>query len=143
MQISLVKEELAAAVRAAGIPNLDTYGFVPDRPSLPCFFAGEVEINPNVTFGGCDTADITCTVFVSAADDKDGQQMLDKLLSRSGTYSIRAALLAARGDPGDAALNGQADDLSIVAINGYRKYNVDDSGFYGADIVVRVIGGVD
>lgn len=141
MDLSLVKAELAAAVAAAEIPNLDTYSFVPDRPSIPCFYAGEVAIEPNNTFGGSDVAEVTCRVLVSHADDADGQLLLDKYLSRSGDHSIRAALFAARGEPGELALNGAADDVVVVRIDGYRVFaDSENNAFYGADITVRVIG---
>lgn len=143
MDYSLVKQELAAAVAAANIPNLDAYSYLPSMPHLPCFVATEVSINPNTTFGGCDTAEITCSIFVSGADDLDGQRLLDQLISRDGAYSIRAALLAARGAPGEAALNGAADDLSIERIDGYGLINAGDNNlYYGANITVRVIGSV-
>lgn len=142
MNISQVKAELVAAVRAADIPQLDCYPFAPAKPSVPCFYTGEVVIDPNGSFGaGCDIAEITCRVLTSAADDADGQALLDLYLSRTGDHSIRAALLAARSEPGEFALNGAADDLNIARIDGYRM--LTDSGnesFYGADITVRVIG---
>jgi hypothetical protein len=141
MDVSLVKAELAAAVAALNIPNLDCYAFVPAKPSVPCFYTGEVLIEPNNTFRGSDVADVTCRVLTSTADDADGQLLLDRYLSRSGTYSIRAALLAARGAPGQLALNGRADDLSIVRIDGYRMLVDPENGsYYGADLTVRVIG---
>jgi hypothetical protein len=143
MNIYQVKTELAAAVRAAEIPYLDTYAFAPSKPSVPCFYVGEVSIDPNNTFGaGCDVAEVTCRVLVSSAEDADGQKLLDQYLSRTGDHSVRAALLEARGEPGVAALNGAADDLKIVRIDGYRM--LTDPGndtYYGADITVQVIGG--
>jgi hypothetical protein len=121
MDISRSRPSWPLAVAALEIPNLDTYAFAPAKPSIPCFYVGEVSIEPNNTFGdGCDVAEVTCRVLVSTADDADGQLLLDQYLSRTGTYSIRAALLAARGDPGELALNGKADDLMIVRIDGYR-----------------------
>lgn len=143
MQLAVVKAELAAAVEAASIPELDVYSFVPDAPHPPCFYPGECTFAPNNAFGngGFDIVDITCRVLTSAADDKDGQARLDKYLSRSGEYSIRAALLAARGAPGELALNDAADDLKIVRIDGYRMITSSTGpAFYGAQIVVQVIG---
>lgn len=142
MQIARVKRELAAAVEAAGIARLECYGFSPSAPAVPAFTVGAVVIDPNTTFGGADTAEITCTVLTSMADDLDGQDLLDTLLSRDDPQSIRAALLAARGEPGELALNGAADDVHVLRIDGYRMvaYGGDDSTYYGADITVRVIG---
>lgn len=142
MQISQVRRELAEAVKSANIPRLACYGYIPSAPTVPAFVVGAVQIEPNNTFGGCDTAEITCTVVTSLADDQDGQALLDDLLSRDGATSIRQALLAARGEPGEYALNGAADDLSIVRIDGYRQitWSDDASTYYGADITVRVLG---
>lgn len=141
MDISLVKQELAAAVKAAGIPKLDAYSYLPTTPHLPCFFAGEVSIEVNNTFGGSDVAIVTCTIFVSAADDLDGQRLLDQLISRDGPMSVRAALLDARGAPGELALNGAAADFSIDRIDGYGLIQVGNNDtFYGANLTVRVIG---
>jgi hypothetical protein len=142
MQIARVKAAIRDAVIAAEIPNLDCFSFVPDDPPFPCFYAGEVTIEPNTTFGtGSDQADIMCRVLVGAADDADGQALLDQYLSRAGAYSIRAALLAARGAPGDFALGGAADDFLIVRIDGYRMIpSPNQELLYGAQILVRVIG---
>lgn len=138
MDLSVVRQELANA--ADTIAGLTCYGYVPDSISEPCFYAGEVEIDPKQTYGGSDVALVTCRVLVSKADDRSGQMALDGYLSRSGAKSIRAALLAARGAPGELALNGAADDLSIERIQGYRIYETADSKYYGAEIIVKVIG---
>lgn len=141
MQIATVKAALRDAVLVAEIPELDCFAFVPDDPPFPCFYAGEVTIEPNQSFGGYDQAEIVCRVLVSASDDADGQARLDQYLSRSGQYSIRAALLAARGAPGELALGGAADDLLIVRIDGYRMIPTPNQELaYGAQITVRVIG---
>jgi hypothetical protein len=141
VQIATVKAALSDAVNAAAIVGLNCYPFVPDDPETPCFYPAEVILNPQTTFGGCDTADITCRVLVGGSEDLDSQQLLDQLLSRAGAQSIRTALDAARGAPGEAALDGAADDLSIVRIDGYRQVpGPDEKSYYGANITVRVLG---
>ncbi|WP_328465532.1 hypothetical protein OHA21_43835 [Actinoplanes sp. NBC_00393] len=142
MEPSVVKKALAAAVRAKSIPQLECYSYSPHAPTVPAFTIGEVSINPHETFRGMETYDVTCSVLTSTADDEAGQELLDKLLAKSGTYSVREALLDARGAPGELALDGAADDLSIERIDGYRMlaYAGQDSTYYGADITVRVIG---
>jgi hypothetical protein len=151
VEISVVKAALAAAVRAAdinipGVGRLECYAHSPASPNVPAFTCGQVAIDPLGTFGpggpGMESLDITCSVLTSTADDDGGQQLLDKLISKDGPYSIRAALLAARGEPGEAALDGAADDVWVVRIDGYRMLQYADEGaqYYGADITVRVIG---
>lgn len=148
MDYSLVKQALADAVTAYNIPNFDAYSYLPDNPHLPCFVAGEVDIQVNNSFGpgpgGFDIATVTCSVFVTDADDLDGQRKLDQLISRTGAYSIRQALWAARGLPGQAALGGLCDDLSLDRIDGYGMIALGDNrNYYGANLHVRLIGSGD
>lgn len=147
--VSLVKQRLAAAVDAAAITwttggktmKLTCYSYMPNDPELPCFVAGEVQIKVHNTMRGADVLIVTCTVFVSASEDLDAQQLLDQLISNEGTASVRNALLAARGLPGQAALSGAADDLAIDEVNGYGLIQVGgNDAYYGANIIVRVIG---
>jgi hypothetical protein len=145
VQLKLVKQAIANAVAAAEIPELDCFPFVPAEPPIPSFYVGEVTLDPNQSFaptpGGHDEADIVCRVLSSAADDADGQARLDDYLSRSGPYSIRAVLNAARGLPGQLALGGTCDDFVITRIDGYRMIPTSNQGAaYGAQITVRVIG---
>ncbi|WP_433537596.1 hypothetical protein ACQPZK_07575 [Micromonospora sp. CA-249363] len=139
MNVSQVRKELANAVDT--IPGVVCYGYYPDSVNVPCFFPADVELDTNQSYGGYDKATITCLVLVSSADDKSGQKLLDELLSRTGPKSVRAALNAARGEPGEYALNGAADDFSIKRIQGYRKYKFgDEQAYFGAEIVVEVLG---
>jgi hypothetical protein len=143
MQIQLVRERLAAAVAGVRGSNgevLQCFGYTPDAVTPPTFYAGEVTLNPNGTFNGFDTARVVCRVLTSHSDDKEGQRLLDELLRRTGESSIRAALLAARGAPGELALGGACDDLNVDAIQGYRLYRVGADVYFGAEIVVNVIG---
>lgn len=140
MQISLVRNALADAVRDPIVPGLNALGYVPDTVPAPCFYAGEVDIDPNFVFGGAYLATVTCRLLVSRTDDQSGQQLLDEYLSRTGPKSVIAALLAARGAPAEPALGGLADDLLIESIGAYRLYLVGETQFYGAEIRVRVVG---
>jgi hypothetical protein len=62
--------------------------------------------------------------MVSRADDLSGQATLDALLSGSGPASLKAAIEAARGAPGQAAPGGAADDLQVVRAQSYRLYEM-------------------
>lgn len=152
MRISLVKTALREAVRAADINipklgRLECYNHSPSNPNVPAFTCGQVVIDPLGTFlgtnrRGMQTLDFTCSVLTSTGEDDAGQQWLDELISLDGPYSITQALLAARGEPGELALGGAADDLFVQRIDGYRmlSYGGEDQNYYGADITVRVIG---
>jgi hypothetical protein len=139
VNISALRQAIADAVDA-GVPALTCFGYVPDSVPEPCFYAGEVEIDPHNSFGGDDAVTVRCRVLVSRSDDKSGQAALDGYLSRTGTSSIRAALEAARGAPGQSALGGLCDDLVVRAITGYRLYLVGENTYYGAEFVVQAFG---
>lgn len=139
MQIGTVRRELANAVRTA-VPELNATGFMPSKVAVPHFAVGEVELDMNRTMTGSDQAVITCYVLVSRGEDDDSQALLDEFMSRSGPRSVRAALLAARGAPGELALNGAADDLGLLPSAGYRLYQVGEYQYFGATLRVQVIG---
>lgn len=145
MDVSIVRQRLADAVRdgvtlPAPLPKLQTFGYAPGTIDPPCFYAGEVDIDPNMDFGDDDKVIIVCRVLTSTADDKTGQLILDKLLCRKGLTSVRRALLAAAGGPGEYALGGAADDINVVKIDAYRLYRIGTETFFGAEIRVLAIG---
>lgn len=140
MDVGPIRDALADAVRVA-VPTLNCFGYCPDSVPEPCFYVGEVEIDFDKTFGrGMDELRVTCRLLVSRADDRAGQAALDTYLAGSGATSIKAALVAARGAPGVAALGGLCDDLHLVRVQGYRMYQVGEVQFYGAEMIVRIIG---
>ena len=140
MEPGAIRDGLAAAVKT-GVPSLNTFGYCPDAIPEPCWYAGEVEIDFDRAFGrGMDELRITCRLLVSRADDKSGQAALDRYLAGSGPDSVKAAIEAARGAPGEAALGGLCDDLHLMRVQGYRMYQVGEVQFYGAEMIVRIIG---
>lgn len=137
MDISAVRLALATQcddVVDPGGRKLHCLGFVPTSVPEPCFYAGEVEIEPNVTFGDDEEILIRCRVLVSMADDRQGQLRLDKFLSRTGSSSIRAAIMA------DQTLGGLVDTLVVEKITGYGMYEIGVDRFFGAEIPVRIWG---
>ncbi|GGZ80261.1 hypothetical protein ACFOOM_07585 [Streptomyces echinoruber] len=145
MQISAVRDAIAAAARAvvlpAGIPRLTCTGYTPDSVTEPHFFVGEVEVTYDRTMGrGLDQLDFTCRVLVGRQDDRAGQRVLDALLSGGGPASLKAAIEAARGAPGQPALGGLADDLHVMRVQGYRWYEHQGTTYVGAELVIKVIG---
>lgn len=145
MQISLIRDAIADAARVvvlpAGIGKLTSTGYVPDAVVVPCFFVAEVEVTYDKTMGrGTDELMFTCRVLAGRADDRSTQRILDAMLSGAGAASLKAAIEAARGVPGEMALGGAADDLHIERVQGYRWYEHAGSTYLGAELVVKVIG---
>lgn len=145
MQIALIREALAdaaaAVVMPAGVPKLTCTGYVPDSVTEPHFFTGEVDVDFDKAMGRrLDELTVTCRVLVGRADDRASQQVLDALLSGSGPASLKAAIEAARGAPGEYALGGLADDLHLMRIQGYRWYEHAGNTYVGAELVIKVIG---
>jgi hypothetical protein len=132
--VELVDVRAGLAAAAAAVPGLNTSPHAPDAVHVPHFYPGESEINYDQTFGaGVDEAIITCYVLTAAGDDKDGQALLDQLLGR-GPMSIKKALEA------DRTLGGKCMDLRVRRIQAYRRYGTGTDTFFGAQIVVYVIG---
>lgn len=145
MGIQEVFTGLANAVRAAEIivggAELTCYDYTPDSIVAPAFYAGEVEIEPNIDFSGdTDTLTVVTRVMCARTDDKAGQKALLALLARKGPTSVRAAILAAAGEPGEFALGGACDDINIISVRGMRGYTIGTTNYVGAEIRVLAIG---
>lgn len=145
MQISPIRDAIADAARVVVLPTgigaLTCTGYVPDSVVAPCFFVGEVDINYDRTMGrGTDELLFTCRVLAGRADDQSAQRILDALLSGAGPASLKQALEAARGAPGQMALGGLADDLHLERVQGYRWYEHAGASYVGAELAVKVIG---
>ncbi|OQR64777.1 hypothetical protein B6E66_07405 [Streptomyces maremycinicus] len=145
MQISAVREALAEAARAvvlpAGLPKLTSSGYVPDAVIAPHFFVAEYEQDFDKAMRrSLDELVFTTRVLVGRGDDKAAQQVLDAMLSGSGPASLKQAIEAARGAPGEYALGGLAHDLHVMRVQGYRWYEHAGSTYVGAELMIKVIG---
>ncbi|WP_411132705.1 hypothetical protein [Streptomyces sp. 030-HV] len=145
MQISPIRAAIADAaadvVLPTGVGKLTATGYVPDGILAPCFFVGEVEVNYDKAMGRRqDELLFTCRVLAGRADDRSSQRVLDALLSGSGPTSLKRAIEAARGAPGEMALGGLADDLHVQRVQGYRWFEHAGFSYVGAELVIRVIG---
>ncbi|MFF0295551.1 hypothetical protein ACFYST_06070 [Kitasatospora sp. NPDC004614] len=145
MQVSTVRKALAAAARTvvlpSGVPSLTCTGFVPDSVTEPHFFVGEVAVTYDTAMNRRqDELEITCRVLVGRQDDEASQLVLDALLSGAGPASLKAAIEAARGAPGEPALGGLADDFRLERVQGYRWYEHAGIQYVGAELIIHVWG---
>ncbi|WP_329187043.1 hypothetical protein [Actinacidiphila glaucinigra] len=145
MDIFTVRAGIASAAKAVAMPNgiakLTSTPYLPDAPTTPHFFVGDYSVDFDKTMRrGLDEIEFTCGVVVSRSDDLSGQKLLDRLLSGSGPASLKVAIEAARGAPGEAALDGAADDLRVTRVQSYRLYEIAGVDYLGAQLTIRVIG---
>lgn len=141
MDIFAVRTAIADAASAAvSTPSLTCTGYAPDAITEPHFFVGDYTIDYNQTYRGSETVEFTCGLMVGRPDDLSAQKLLDGYLSRSGPASIKAAIEAARGAPGQAALGGLADDLHVTRGQSYRFYEFAGTQYLGAELIIKVIG---
>ncbi|MET9876573.1 hypothetical protein ABZZ36_18390 [Actinacidiphila glaucinigra] len=145
MDIYAVREGIADAARAVvlpnGIPKLTSTPYLPGSVTVPHFFVGDYTVDFDKTMRrGMDEIEFTCGMVVSRSDDLSGQKLLDRLLSGSGEGSLKQAIEAARGAPGEAALGGAADDLRVTRVQSYRFYEIAGAQYLGAQLTIRVIG---
>ncbi|MFJ5804868.1 hypothetical protein [Streptomyces sp. NPDC093093] len=116
-------------------------GYTPDSIIAPCFFVAEYTVAFDKAFGrALDETELTCRVLVGRADDQSSQRLLDAMLSGAGPASIKAALVAARGAPGEGALDGHADDVHLERVQSVRWYEHQGTTYVGAELIVKVIG---
>jgi hypothetical protein len=145
VQISQVRDAIADAARVVvlpdGIGKLTCTGYTPDSVVAPHFFVAEYTQEYDKAMGrALDELEFTCRVLVSTSDDKAAQRILDSMLSGSGAASLKTAIEAARGAPGEYALGGLAHDLHVIRVQGYRWYEHEGAQFVGAELIVKVIG---
>lgn len=145
MQISPIREAIAAATRAVvlpdGIAKLTCTGYVPDSIVAPHFFVAEYEQDFDRAMGrGLDELTFTSRVLVSRTDDQFAQRILDGMLCGSGPASLKEVIELARGGPGEYALGGLAHDLHVTRVQGYRWYEHAGATYVGAELAIKVIG---
>ncbi|WP_405549690.1 hypothetical protein [Streptomyces microflavus] len=144
MQMSAVRTAIAEAASAVVLPVdavLTCTGYTPDSVNEPHFFCGEYSVEfDRAMRRGLDTVELTCRVLVGLGDDKNAQQVLDALLAGSGPASLKQAIEAAKGAPGEDALGGAADDLHVMRVQGYRWYEHQGAQYIGAEIIIKIIG---
>jgi hypothetical protein len=140
MDLARLRTELAAAL-APVRPVLNVYAYIPDSVSPPCAFFVPGRLAMDRAMGrGMDEWSMTMRLLVSRADDEASQKRLDAYLSGSGPGSVKAALEAARGAPGESALNGAADDVHAGAWDRYGLHEHFGVMFLGAELDIRIIG---
>lgn len=139
MDIAAVRTELADA--ASSVAGLNCYGHMPGTPTMPAFVVGGYRIDYDRAMNrGLGEIVFTCWVLTSRADDLAGQELMDDYLAGSGPSSLKVALEAARGAPGEAALGGEADDLHVQSADMQGFVTVSGTEYVGAQITIRVIG---
>lgn len=129
---------LEAAAESVGLNALD---YVPDDLPNTAFYVGEMDVDPNVTFGsragtrrGTDQGTITCRVLVARSTDKYAIRKMRKYMAGSGVNSLLQAIQA------DKTLDGSCSSSKVSRISGNRLFNVGEAKFYGFEIDVFVIG---
>lgn len=143
MDINAVFVALAAAVNDAQIQGTTkrvvATAFSPDSPTPPHFFVAEFIGDYDETFGEDMNLTVTARLMLSRASEDTGQAEA-RSLAGTGTSTIRAALEAARGAPGQAALGGACDDLQLKRVVGPRLYQYGDDQFYGLEFTIFILG---
>lgn len=144
MDLDAVCTGIAAAVKAAELnvagTNVTATPFQPDSLTPPHFYTAEFTETYDKTHGGLTLIILTSRLMVTRGVDKSSQRALQILASSGATGNIRAALNAARGAPGQKALDGAADDLQLQRAQGPRLYEVGGDQFYGLEFTIQVWG---
>lgn len=139
----LLERTLTEICRAVDVlPGLTVYDYVPDSVEVPAFYTADVSVQFSADFGQAADYEVICRVLTGRGEDRSGQRALLAYMG-TGPGSIWAAIMAARGGPGEYALNGAADDVMVRRVQGHRIYTVGEKSYYGAEVLVRAIGNGD
>lgn len=133
-------KDAVTGVKDSSGRQIHTYDHTPNSVVEPAFYPRDYTIDPNYSFQGRWSLTVVCVLLVGANNAEVNQRRLATFLSRDGEASVHAALTAARGAPGELALNGAADDLVVARMGPPRMYEVAGVSYYGAEIEVTVIG---
>jgi hypothetical protein len=136
LDLALIFARIATAV---DIEGLTSTAFLPDAINEPAFFGLEQQVDYDRTFGRTADLEITCRVLVGRQEDEASQRLLRKYLSTGNAESIKDAIEATRGGPGQPALSGAADDLWVRRAERPRWYEHNGTKYIGCDIVIKVV----
>jgi hypothetical protein len=137
--VDLVAICVKIAEAAGAVEGLNTSAYVPDSITEPHFFVAEHVIDYDRTFGRTADLEIICRVLISRSDDEASQELLRTYLSTGNAKSIKDAIEAARGGPGQPALDGEADDLWVRRAERPRWYEHGGVQYVGCDITIKVV----
>lgn len=144
MDIQTVLSRLTtAAATAVSTPAraLTAYDYVPDDVEVPCIYPASVKVEFDQTMGrALDKATVRLRLLCARTDDRAGQHMVYGFLKGSGPSSIKAAIEAARGVPGQLALSGACDDLHVTEVGEVRWYEHAGEQLIGTDFTVEIWG---
>lgn len=136
MDVPGIRTALAQA--AATISGLRGNAYLVDSINPPCWVSGEVDITYNRTFkggaSGLAEGMFTGRLYVSRADDRAGQALLDSYLGQDGAASVKAAIET------DLTLGGVCKQLIVERVHGYAIYTIAGTDYLGAKFDVRVWG---
>jgi hypothetical protein len=138
MNFNDVALALAGCAESVGLTG---YDYVPDDMPNMGFYVGEMDLDPNQTFGsrsgtrrGTDQGVITCRVLVARSTDKWAVRKVRDYASGSGPKSLIQAIQA------DKTLDGSVHSSIVRQVRFNRLFTVGEKKFYGVEIDVFVIG---
>lgn len=104
------------------IDNLRCYDLVPDVLVPPCAVIGQLDFTFDLNNArGLDQANLDVFVIVQRFSERTGQDKLDKFLSGSGDFSIKAAIES------DKTLGGACNTLRVTSAESgtYQTGDID------------------
>lgn len=144
MDVQAVLAALAAAAataRSTPARAVKAYDYWPDEFETPCVYPERVLIDFDQTMNrGLDKLTVDLRLLVSRIDDREGQRQLWGFLKGAGPSSVKAAIEAARGEPGELALGGAADDLRVTGVGAAEPFEHKGDRLLGVLFTVEIYG---
>lgn len=146
MNITAVHRAIAGAVNGLTLSGntlrVTATPFMPLMPECPHFYPHSWRIAYDRTFGQPNSlCELTSTWHLALAlSDDEAAHYEATSLAGSGEETIREAILKARGAPGEAALDGAADDLRLQTASGPTSVDVGETHLLVIEFSLLVIG---
>lgn len=143
MNITLIHQRLAEAVNNAQLTgnNLRVIAtaYMPKKPEPPHFYPFNWRATYDRTHGGMVELTETWHLVLAMGDDEAAHYEATGLAG-TGEGTIRAAIIAARGGPGEDALGGAVDDIVLRSASGPNPVSVGDTHYLVIEFVLYMTG---
>jgi hypothetical protein len=141
MDVNAINDGAFAVVQAE-VPTMHFMDNPLITPQPPSWVLFDFTIDPNKTFRGASTVDLTFRCIVGRQDPQAGGKSTRGLAGDGvGTpfYALQKPKILGTGN-GAQTLNGACDDCVVTLVRGYRLYAYGTVDYLGFELSVMAIG---
>jgi hypothetical protein len=129
VNVGTLRSNLAATL--TNVSGLRSVAYIPSKIEPPTAMVSVGAGRYDDDFAGSVTVEMGVLVLVARADDRNAQARLDRYLSPTGTYSIKAAVDA------DPTLSGAASSVTVIGWNDPAEFELAGTSYLGIEFTVE------